>query len=108
MEMKTCQVHHKKEISAHARLVASGAKKLSQHKTLHALTIQEFRAAREVVRAAVRHVNSYIANRPDSNKLPRTFIWKGARYSLEYSTFGRVTVRVSGCGAKFSSGVDTL
>lgn len=94
-----------KKIGRHARLMVSAARKLEQHRTLFVLTVNEYRAAREVVKAAVEFVNEYLSLHPRSKKLPRVFNWCGARYWLEYTTLGRVCVRVTGSKARFNSEV---
>lgn len=94
-----------KKTSRHARLMESAARKLEQHRTLFVLTVNEYRAAREVVKAAVEFVNEYLSLHPRSKKLPRVFNWCGARYWLEYTTLGRVSVRVTGSKARFNSEV---
>lgn len=81
----------------------SAARKLEQHKTLFALTVDEYRAAREVVYAAVDFVNEYHALHPRTKKQPRVFLWRGARYWIEYTTLGRVYVRATGSKARFPS-----
>ena len=91
------------KVSRHARLMRSAAQRLEKHKTLLALTMNEHRAARELVRAAVDFVSEYRALHPRTNKLPRVFMWRGARYWLEYTTLGRVYVRVTGSKARFPS-----
>lgn len=92
-----------KKISRHARLMQSAARKLEKHKTLLALTVGEYRAAREVVYAAVDFVNEYSALHPRTKKWPRVFLWRGARYWLGYTTLWRVHIRVTGSKARFSS-----
>lgn len=92
-----------KKASRHARLMQSAARRLEKHKTLLALTMDEHRAAREVVYAAVDFVNEYSALHPRTKKRPRVFLWRGARYWLEYTTLGRVYVRVTGSKVRFPS-----
>lgn len=98
----------KQKVGRHARLMVSAAQKLGRHQSLLVLTADEYRAAREVVYAAVKFVNEYIAIHPRTKKMPRVFIWRGARYWLEYSTLGRVYVRVTGSKARFPSAVFAL
>ena len=95
----------KQKISRHARLMQSAAARLEQNRTLFALSMPEYRAARELVNAAVEYVNEYIFLHPRSKKLPRVFKWCDARYRLEYTTLGRVRVRVIGSKARFNSEV---
>lgn len=94
-----------KKVSQHARLMQSAAQRIHHHRTLFALTAAEYRAARELVNAAVYFVNEHLAQHPKAKKMPRVFTWCGARYWLEYTTLGRVSVRVKGSKARFSSGV---
>lgn len=91
------------KVSRHARLIQSAARRLEKQKTLLALTMAEHRAARELVRAAVAFVNEYHALHPRTKKMPRVFRWRGARYWLEYTTLGRVYVRVTGSKVRFPS-----
>jgi len=81
----------------------SAARKLEQHGTLFVLAIEEYRAAHELVYAAVEFVNEYLAQHPRTKKMPRVFLWRGARYWLGYTTHGRVHVRVTGSKARFNS-----
>ena len=92
-----------KSVTRHARLMHTAAQSLHRHKTLLFITKAEHRAVRELVDAAVVFVNEYLAQHPRTTKMPRVFIWHGARYWLEYSTLGRVSVRVKGSKARFSS-----
>lgn len=94
-----------RRVSRHARLMQSAAQKVQHHKTMFALTAAEYRAARELVNAAVEFVNEHLAQHPKAKKMPRVFTWCGARYWLEYTTLGRVSVRVKGSKTRFSSGV---
>lgn len=91
------------KVSRPARLMQSAALKLKKHGTLFVLTKAEYLAAREVVNAAVDFVNEHHALHPRTKKLPRVFRWRGARYWLEYTTLGRVHVRVTGIKARFPS-----
>lgn len=92
-----------KKANRHALLMQSAAKKLEQHQTLFVLNVAEYRAARAVVYAAVDFVNEYISLHPRSKKLPRVFNFCGARYWIDYSTWGRVKVRLTGSKARFPS-----
>ncbi len=83
------------KVSRHARLMRSAAQRLEKHKTLLALTMSEH--------PAVDFVSEYRALHPRTNKLPRVFTWRGARYWLEYTTLGRVYVRVTGSKVRFPS-----
>ncbi|MDZ4202788.1 MAG: hypothetical protein U1C96_11665 [Gallionella sp.] len=104
--MSTSTIKHR--ASRHSRLMQTAAQRFHHHKTLLALTAAEYRAARELVNAAVEFVNEHLARHPKAKKMPRVFTWCGARYWLEYSTFGRVSVRVKGCKMRFSSGVFSI
>ena len=105
MGLKVEKAHTCKRVCRHARLMQTAAQRLHHHKTLLVLTTAEYRAARELVCAAVEFVNEYLAQHPRAKKMPRVFVWHDGRYWLEYSTLGRVSVRVKGCKARFSSGV---
>ena len=84
----------------------SGAQRLQKYGTLFALTRLEYNAARELVKAGVVFVSDWLADHPRSKSLPRSFVYKSARYRLEYTTLGRVHIRVNGFPkARFSSGV---
>lgn len=95
----------KPRASRQTQLMQTAAQRVRHHRTLFALTAAEYRAARELVNAAVEFVNEYLARHPKTKKMPRVFTWCGARYWLEYSTLGRVSVRVKGSKTQFSSGV---
>lgn len=101
--MSTSTIKH--TANRQTRLMQTAAQRFHHHKTLLALTAAEYRAARELVNAAVKFVNEYLARHPKAKKMPRVFTWCGARYCLEYSTLGRVSVRVEGSKTRFSSGV---
>ena len=98
----------KQKIGRHTRLMRSAVSKLEEHHTIMALTVPEYRAAREVVQAAVEFVNEFISLHPKTKKLPRVFEWLGARYRLEYSVLGRVHVGIAGSKARFSSEVFSI
>jgi|GEM_PF-5693942 hypothetical protein len=86
------------------QIIHKAAQKLQTYKTLFALNQKEFQLCSALVNAAVEFVNDFLADHPRTKKMPRIFIWQGARYWLEYSTLGRVYVRVKGSKARFSSG----
>lgn len=94
----------KHRASRQTRLMQTASQKLEHHRTLFALTAAEYRTARELVYAAVEFVDEHFARHPHAKKMPRVFMWCGWRYWLEYSTMGRVSVRVKGSKARFSSG----
>jgi hypothetical protein len=92
-----------KGVSRHQRLVRSGALKLQKHGTLMALSREESVAARRLVDEAISFVQQYCVDHPRTKKMPRVFSFRKARYFLEYSSLGRLYVRVPATRARFAS-----
>lgn len=91
------------KLTGHARLMQSAAHKLEVHKSAFALTKPEFKAAQELVDHAVEFVNEYCCLHPRAKQMPRSVLWRGERYRLEYTTLGRLAVLVNGSKARFYS-----
>lgn len=91
------------KVGHHAQLVQSAARKLEYHKTIFVLTVGEYRAARDLVNAAVAFVNEYLVQHPRTKKMSRAILFRGAKYYLNYTTLEGAHVCVTGSKVRFSS-----